>query len=351
MSADTDVFVEDHFRVPASRDEMAALFKRTVHNVVVEISSYCNRQCSYCPVSQVDRLSENRLLPEDVFDRLTSDLASIDYDSGVCLNLYNEPTSDRELLLNRITTLRTALPRARIYFSTNGDYLNRDYLKAMVDAGLSELYVTLHPPKGQPYDDAYSIGRFTEFAARMDRPLKITAALPNQSIQGTMSLFGINLYVFSTNYDIFGSDRAGAIESLREKAPVRTAPCARPFNDFTISYEGSLFPCCQMFVDNAHHKAKYSVGNIAAYPSIFHAYSSPAMVGWRKSMLRFGPKLTPCDTCSEDNRPGTAEEHAVRDQIYEKFVGPIPAEKAPETLPAKISRPRHRIGLLDFLRR
>lgn len=330
-------FVKGHFVSPPTDDEKRNLFGNTVSNVVIEISSYCNRHCTYCPVSQVDRSSTNSILPDIVFDRIIKDLVQIDYSGGVCLNLYNEPMANRQLLLSRIRSVRHQLPRSRIYFSTNGDYLNLEYLKEMVDAGLSELYVTLHAPKGKPYNDAYVVSRFCELSARLNKTIKVTTVATNQTVQGVVSLYGITINVFSTNYDIFGSDRAGSISTLTAIATARTAPCDRPFNDFTISYDGTIFPCCQMFADNVSHKSSYAIGNIADFSSIFEAYASSTMAGWRSSLLRFGPKKSPCDTCTEANRDGSEEEQHERDRIYMQFVGSLDEIKR-EVKPKKFFR-------------
>ncbi len=324
MTLGHDFFTKDHFHAPETHEEMVVLFKRSVTNVVVEISSFCNRKCNYCPVSQVERSRDNKLLPDQIFDRIVTDLASIDYEHSVCLNLYNEPTSDRELLLKRVSILRKKVPKCRIYFSTNGDYLNRGYLRELVDAGLSELYVTLHAPRGASYSDGYVVGRFSEFAARMGKQIKVDTVLPQQTMQGTMNLFGIKIHVFATNYDLYGSDRAGSIQSLSARAPKRTAPCDRPFNDFTVSYDGTVFPCCQMFADNDLHKERYRIGNLADYSSLFQAYASRELAGWRRSLLRFGPKASPCDTCSEADHEGPAEERWARDVIYRDLIGEPP---------------------------
>lgn len=326
MSLPAQYFVQGHFVPPQDEAGKRALFKAAVTNVIVEISSHCNRECQYCPVSQVDRLTVNHVLPQEQFDRILADLAAIGYSESVCLNLYNEPTSDRPLLIARIKAIRAALPKARIYFSTNGDYLDREYFAEMVEAGLSELYITLHMPKGKPWHDGYAIGRMTEMSARLGKGFRITSFAPGQTVQGTARVLGIEVHAFSTNYDVFGSDRAGTIEKIRNSAPVRTAPCDRPFHDFTVSYDGTLFPCCQMFVDNEEHRNKLAVGNLAGFANIFDAYASGAMAGWRKSLLRFGPKGSPCDTCTEASAPGTPEDHAARDAVYRRFVGEPEAE-------------------------
>jgi radical SAM protein with 4Fe4S-binding SPASM domain len=329
MSLSRAFFLKNHFVSPSSVDEKRKLFKESVSNIVVEISSYCNRQCNYCPVSQVDRSSINKILPDSIFQRIVDDLALIDYSGGICLNLYNEPTANRDLLLARIITVRKQLSKSRIYFSTNGDFLNRDYINEMVDAGLSELYVTLHTPKGKPYLDTYVIDRFCELSVRLSKAIKVTTFSSNQTVQGDMTLFGIRINIFSTNYDILGTDRAGAIKSLTEVAPHRVAPCDRPFKDFTVSYDGTIFPCCQMFADNESHKERFAIGNISSYETIFDAYASNAMVGWRSSLLRFGPKSSPCDTCSEANLTGSKEERQARELIYRQYVSNVSKVNTP----------------------
>ncbi len=314
-------FQSSHFVGLSAEDEAMQLFKASVSNVNIEISSYCNRKCQYCPISKVDRFSTNKVLPEPVFDKILSDLARIDYDREVSLNLYNEPTADRELLLARIAAIRKALPKSTIYFSSNGDYLDREYLAAMVAAGLSKLYVTLHAPKGEPYQDKYVIQRFTEFSARLGKVIKVEAFSPQEHVRGTMRISGIEITVFSTNYDKLGSDRAGSVEKLTAIAAPRSAPCDRPFNDFTVSYEGTIFPCCQMFADDEQHKKRYAIGNISAFASIFEAYASKDMAAWRASLVSFGPKTSPCNTCTEADTCGTLQERTERKRVEKKFLG------------------------------
>lgn len=315
-------FVRHHFAEPSSPLEQERLFFESVSNVVIEITSYCNRKCNYCPVSKFDRTSLDKILPEDMFRKIIQDLQRISYSQGICLNLYNEPTADPVLLLERIRHARHCLPESNIYFSTNGDYLTPDYVKAMVDAGLSSMYVTLHPPVNASYDDAYAVTRFCDLSKRLGKTVEVRQVSPGQTIQGDVMLFGLPMHIFSTNYEFYGSNRAGSV-SLVNKQTERSAPCNRPFNDFTVSYDGTIFPCCQMFADKAQHREDFAIGNLTDFPDIFAAYASTAMAQWRQHLLRFSPKKSPCDTCSENNRTGTDEERCERDRIYQQFVGAI----------------------------
>jgi radical SAM protein with 4Fe4S-binding SPASM domain len=313
-------FDKAHFHAAAAPEELRALFKRSVSNVIIEITSHCNRVCSYCPISTVDRKSKNTVLDATVFERIIDDLRSIDYDGGICLNLYNEPMSDRKILIRRVSTCRQALPEARIYFSTNGDYLSVDYLKELVAAGLSELYVSVHAPAGKPYDDAYAITRFNDLSRRINKAIKVDTVRLGETIQGHATVFGIRINVFATNYYSLGSNRGESVAMEQTAHISRKAPCDRPFRDFTISYEGTLFPCCQMFVDTKQHKEKYSVGHISEFDTIFAAYGSKSMSEWRRSLLTFGPKEAPCSTCSEADCAGTPTDVRERKNLHRELV-------------------------------
>jgi radical SAM protein with 4Fe4S-binding SPASM domain len=166
---------------------------------------------------------------------------------------------------------------------------------------------------------------------RLGKTVEVSHVSPGHTIQGDLNLFGLPIHVFSTNYDLYGSDRAGSV-SLLKKQVGRMAPCDRPFNDFTVSYDGTIFPCCQMFADNVDHCTDYAIGNLKDFPDIFTAYASTAMVEWRKHLLRYSPKARPCDTCSENNNAGTREEHQERNRIYRNLVGPIQEQPVAERM-------------------
>jgi hypothetical protein len=337
MSDALNYFVRDHFHSPTSPEAARDLFRSTVVNVVVEISSHCNRACSYCPVSKVDRASTNKLLPSSIYELILRDLAEISYSEGLCLNLYNEPTSNKALLLERVARAREVLPNARIYFSSNGDYLDRDYVRELAEAGLSELYISVHAPAGKPYDDAYAATRFNDLSRRLEKAIKIDTLRAGETIQGHVKVEKLPIKIFATNYYTLGSNRGESVALAPDAWFRRSAPCSRPFNDFTVSYDGTLFPCCQMFVDFSEHAERYAIGKLTDFPTIFAAYASEAMAGWRKELLRFGPKLSPCATCTEAEHKGTPEQIGERDRLYQELVGlPIGVP------PAEMQAPRRR---------
>lgn len=126
----------------------------------------------------------------------------------------------------------------------------------------------------------------------------------------------------------------------------RTSPCDRVFGDFTVSYDGTVFPCCQLFADAERHK-QYAIGKLAAFGSIFEAYATSTFAAWRKSLLTHGEKEAPCDTCSECDEPVSAEEMTSRDSLYLELIGEPPPRG---TGPTQAQPPRP-VSRVSFWRR
>ena len=78
--------VDDSVSIPQARD----LFARFVDQVEIENHNFCNRICWFCPNSYIDRRSRLRLMTEELFTKILSDLAEIDYDGNLtCWRLHN----------------------------------------------------------------------------------------------------------------------------------------------------------------------------------------------------------------------------------------------------------------------
>ena len=117
------------------------IFKKNLKLIEIETFSYCNRKCWFCPNSIIDRISENHIMPEDVYLDLIHQLSEIDYGGELTYSRYNEPLSQRELIIKRIKQARDILPHAILRTNTNGDYITRDYIEELYDAGLNQLWI------------------------------------------------------------------------------------------------------------------------------------------------------------------------------------------------------------------
>ena len=104
----------DHFRYISDSRQAAALFKASVRLIEIEIHSYCNRTCDFCPNSFLDRRSHKTVLDPALYSKIMDDLASIDYRGVITYSRYNEPTSDRPLFIERLREARAKLPNAQL---------------------------------------------------------------------------------------------------------------------------------------------------------------------------------------------------------------------------------------------
>src|SRR5215216_4357478 len=103
----------NHFRLDLSHGEAVELFKTHVELVEVETTSYCNRTCSFCPNSFIDRRSEKLTMPETTWQAILEGLREVDYNGTIVWSRYSEPLSERRIL-DRIREVREAAPRIRV---------------------------------------------------------------------------------------------------------------------------------------------------------------------------------------------------------------------------------------------
>ena len=116
-------------------------FKSQLKLIEIEVFSFCNRKCWFCPNSYIDRKSDTVLLPETAYLSILDQLSEIDYDQEITYSRYNEPLSKKEIILKRISQAREYLPKAKLRTNTNGDYISLDYIHQLRDAGLNELFI------------------------------------------------------------------------------------------------------------------------------------------------------------------------------------------------------------------
>jgi radical SAM protein with 4Fe4S-binding SPASM domain len=281
-------------------DEQSALFKKFVCIVNIETSTYCNRKCSYCPVS-LDESRKNQLyMTEGVFNKILGELESINYSSTIVFNLYNEPLADKNIYL-RIKQVRESLPHSFLMFNSNGDYVESDSLNKLSEIGLNALFITLHPPVNKPYQLDTRLKDFQKFFKKIRQDIsqsEINNPLKNGHIEANLDWNGMRLRVMANDWLTYGNSRAGTVSFLNAPA-TRTLPCARPLRELTISYDGNVFPCCQFFPGSLENK-KHIVDNVLS-KSIFEIYASHTLAEWRKNLFTFGKKETPCDSCRDED--------------------------------------------------
>lgn len=231
-------------------------------------------------------------MDENLYLRILSELAEIDYRGTITYSRYNEPLADR-IILERIRQARRLLPHARLSTHTNGDYLTRPYLDELRDAGLNRMFIMTYLGNNDQFDDRKVLSRLTSKAVDLGLRAEFTLANAGVRYNATLAYEGMDVQIEARNYAEVGTDRGKLIQLAPYK---RTAWCPVVFDAFYIDWDGSVVPCCNIRSDAPEHQ-KYVVADLSSGISVFEAWASGDLVGWRRSLFNFDEKKPPCDSC------------------------------------------------------
>ena len=162
-------------------------FKNDLRLIEIETFSFCNRKCWFCPNSFVDRISENKIMKEETYLNLIDQLAEIDYDGELTYSRYNEPLSQKNLIIKRIKQAREKLPKAVLRTNTNGDYLNRQYIEDLIDAGLNQLWIQQYLANHERYDHEKMRSRAERKIKKLGLPAKIITDIAECKLEYDLS--------------------------------------------------------------------------------------------------------------------------------------------------------------------
>jgi MoaA/NifB/PqqE/SkfB family radical SAM enzyme len=310
---DFDFIVQDHFRSLSSRDEAMALFRRSVRMVEIEIFSYCNRRCWFCPNSIVDRQSTTEYMSEPLYLRILEQLSAVDYAGMISYSRYNEPLADR-VVLRRLEQARALLPEALLHTNTNGDYLTPGYLASLAGAGLRSLNIQIYLGNDDRYDHERMRTKLHQTIAKLGLVAAVVTDDPENWLEATSDHLGMRMRLYARNFALNGCNRGESVPiSISTR---RTSPCLSPFHHVYIDYNGKVMPCCNLRSDvPAHHDAVVADLNVA--PDLFFVYASETMAAWRRSLVGFDPKPGHCSTCSFVPYADTPEHRRVHQRLLE----------------------------------
>ena len=218
-------------------------------------------------------------------------MRQIDYRGIFTLSWFNEPLADKSIL-NYIVKAKQYCPDSYIRLNSNGDYLTRDYLDELNQAGLSEILVTLHMDCGENYTDELAKKKLDLFFKKIGMEYSITRMISGHNVSCDLTYKGIRFLVVTNNWKVDGNDRGGEISSLSINN--RMSPCVIPFREVYIDVEGNMRFCCNIFVNGSN------IANIKNH-DIVDAFFSDEMVEIRRNLFVFGPKAGPCTTCSSSD--------------------------------------------------
>lgn len=210
----------------------------------LEMTRGCNLKCSFCPISVLPDLSENKkFLTPDSCEIAAKEYATLAPESRIELTMRGEPTLNPDLLIN-LKILRKVLPKIQISMFSNGVvfFKNPTLISDIISSGVNILNIDC-------YNNTYE--RFKEIATKKTNLqvedfrtfscykrhnkghlLKVVNLVPD--IKDPKKLVNVReIHNMAGNAPNFKK----LLEPLKKK-------CARPFREFVISYDLNVLICC-----------------------------------------------------------------------------------------------------------
>jgi MoaA/NifB/PqqE/SkfB family radical SAM enzyme len=285
-----------HLASSPSETMSKSLFKKSIRLVEIEVFSFCNRTCWFCPNSYIDRRSENQFMPEPLYRKILENLQDIDYKETISYSRYNEPLAD-PIIFERLELARTMVPNAVLHFNTNGDYFNKDILHQLYDSGLRSLNIQVYLPGKSPYSDKLAAKLLMERLTKYNLTFEFGFSRPLDWLEYHVPFKDMKIRIYARNFSKNGSDRGAAIQELSQDK-IRHSPCLVPFTDIYIDYNGKVVPCCNIRSDIEAH-TDFVLGDLNdKNQSLFTIFQSPTAAAFRKNLIGFHAKDFPCDRCN-----------------------------------------------------
>lgn len=269
------------------------LTKKFLNFVEIEVFSFCNRTCWFCPNSKIDRHGQNIFMPEDTYLKILKDLKEIKYDGLVTFSRYNEPLADK-IILTRIAQARKYLPNAFLSTNTNGDYLTKEYIEKLVESGLNFLAIQCYLGQDEIFDIEKVVKpKMQKIIDKLDLDYEV-ATHTETGYSIVFKYPKMHIHLSALDFMKEGVNRGESIDTI--KGIDRVNPCLSPFYRIYIDYDGSIMPCCQVRHDVDSHKHLIS-GHINKN-DIFEIFTGEKFSSIRKHLEGFGKKMSPCSTCN-----------------------------------------------------
>jgi len=251
--------------------------------IEVEIGSYCNRRCAWCPNGWSERSRRRDQIDPAVWSALLEDLGRHGYHGWLAFHNYNEPLAD-PTLFGKIAQLRRQVARARPVVYSNGKRLSREALERLLAAQVHEVRVTLYPQKRQMHAEPEPerllsfLGKLglADHARLEDRERRLVA---HARLGALRLLVGAPRIAHYTN-------RGGSVglEALRARTS-RDWPCYYPVASAAIDFHGNLKLCCHIYDTQQEENRPFVIGNVGEQP--FSAlWSSQRMQRLREQLGR-----------------------------------------------------------------
>jgi len=255
--------------------------------VEIEVHSFCNRKCWFCPNSFIDRTGDAKLLPPEVYTAILQDLAEAGWAGKLSFGRYNEPFG-HPCFYDRLSEARRVLPKAKLHTNSNGDYLTPDTLDRARAAGLQSLHLQLYHAKGKPVTWG-SARAILESKARWPK-LNWVEQQGHLGPCFDTEYGDMHIHAMARDFSQNGTNRCGLDVSGKWE---RTRPCEEPRVHLYVDFTGDMMPCCNLRHD---YHPDYILGRISQRGDMARIFASKKAVAFREA-VQGTPLPEPCIGC------------------------------------------------------
>lgn len=265
--------------------------------IEIEISTYCNRVCTWCPNGWDDRGKQKDFMTQELWQKIISDLGQENYSGWLAFHNYNEPLAD-PTIIEKLKFVNEQLPNSKTVIYTNGDYLNKETFTRLTELEIKEIRVTLYPKQKETF-----IQQADDKILNLISGLNFSIDKPNiiDGKRGRETKFKIN----QTNFHIIipnikgYTDRGGKVEIKELKlSSIRQQPCYLPSHSAAIDYKGNLKLCCQVYNVETSEYSDYNIGNISV-TNFWDLWNSDKMKNYRTKATQGNfESMKVCQLCS-----------------------------------------------------
>ncbi len=270
------------------------ILKENLKQIEIEISSFCNRKCWFCPNSFIDRYSKKIDLSESIFLKIINNLKEIEFDGNISFHRFNEPLADKKLILTRVKQARNILPNTSLSISTNGDYLTREYVDDLANAGINYIWCSYYLKKGEEFSNVNAEKACKEMSKKLGLEYVIDFYDDNSYYANFLHNGLIKFQYKIINFDKLCNNRGGTIDKFVDN--IRYNPCYSPFGAMYVDYNGLVLTCCNTRSDIEEHK-DHILGDLNKN-NIFEIFTNSNYVRMRKELYSYKAKSGACKYCN-----------------------------------------------------
>jgi radical SAM protein with 4Fe4S-binding SPASM domain len=189
--------------------------KDTLRTVELNVVEICNRVCSFCPRNlETGYPNSNFRMSLDVVERIVDSLVVYGFKNRISIVGFGEPFLYKELV-NAVSIIKKKIPDLKwLEIITNGDFLDREILISLSNAGCNQLTVSM-------YDS--------------DISSKIKELVGSLNISLTFK------HCYEDNFELNLINRSDIF--LKKESVNYTNKCYLPFYKMFIDHNGNVLTC------------------------------------------------------------------------------------------------------------